>query len=78
VNPLNPGAVDFDSADDIALADKMKHGRQRMLAELHKRIIGQGDVIELVLLTLAYVVAGKLGLLMAFIAYGRMVLKPIS
>jgi len=45
-------AVDFESADDIALADKMKVGRQQIIAELQKRIIGQGDVIELILLSL--------------------------
>src|SRR5678815_348614 len=44
--------VDFESADDIALADKMKVGRQQIIAELGKRIIGQAEVIELVLLTL--------------------------
>jgi MoxR-like ATPase len=44
--------VDFDSADDIALADKMKVGRQQIIAELQKRIIGQADVIELLLLSL--------------------------
>jgi MoxR-like ATPase len=44
--------VDFESADDIALADKMKVGRQQIIAELQKRIIGQGDVIELILLSL--------------------------
>jgi MoxR-like ATPase len=44
--------VDFDSADDIALADKMKTGRKQIIEELGKRIIGQADVIELVLLTL--------------------------
>jgi MoxR-like ATPase len=44
--------VDFESADDVALADKMNAGRKEILAELHKRIIGQGDVIELVLLSL--------------------------
>ena len=38
--------------DDIALADRMKHGRQRIIAELDKLIIGQDDVIEQVLLTL--------------------------
>src|SRR4051812_7945768 len=42
----------LESADDIALADKMNHGRKRVIEELHKRIIGQGDVIELVLQTL--------------------------
>ena len=44
--------VDFESADDIALADKMKVGRQQIIAELQKRIVGQGDVIELILLSL--------------------------
>jgi len=44
--------VDFESADDIALADKMKTGRQQIIDELGKRIIGQSEVIELVLLTL--------------------------
>ena len=44
--------VDFESADDIALADKMKVGRQQIIAELEKRIIGQSDVIELILLSL--------------------------
>src|SRR3981081_1256304 len=44
--------VDFESADDIALADKMKVGRQQIIAELQKRIVGQSDVIELILLSL--------------------------
>jgi MoxR-like ATPase len=44
--------VDFESADDIALADKMKVGRQQIITELQKRIIGQADVIELILLSL--------------------------
>jgi len=42
----------LSSVDEIALADKMKHGRQQIIDELGKRIIGQADVIELVLLTL--------------------------
>jgi MoxR-like ATPase len=45
-------AVDLDSADDIALADRMNAGRKQVIAELQKRIIGQADVIELVLQTL--------------------------
>jgi MoxR-like ATPase len=45
-------AIDLESPDDIALADKMKHGRQQIIAELGKRIIGQSDIIELVLQTL--------------------------
>src|SRR5712671_4372658 len=44
--------VDLESTDDVALADKMNAGRKAILAELQKRIIGQGDVIELVLLSL--------------------------
>src|SRR5262249_24653308 len=43
---------DLESPDDIALADKMNNGRKQILAELHKRIIGQHDVMELVLRTL--------------------------
>ncbi len=44
--------VQFDSADDIALADKMNGGRKQIITELQKKIVGQNDVIELVLLTL--------------------------
>ena len=38
--------------DDVALADRMKHGRQRIIEELKKLIIGQDEVVEQVLLTL--------------------------
>jgi MoxR-like ATPase len=44
--------ADFESADDIALADKMNQGRKQIIAELQKRIVGQAEVIELVLLSL--------------------------
>ena len=44
--------VDLDSPDDIALADRMNAGRKAIIAELGKRIIGQSDIIELVLQTL--------------------------
>src|SRR3977135_1586530 len=44
--------VDFDSADDVALADRMNAGRKQIIAELEKRIVGQKDVVELVLMTL--------------------------
>jgi MoxR-like ATPase len=44
--------IDLNSPDDIALADRMNAGRKAILAELHKRIIGQHDVMELVLQTL--------------------------
>jgi MoxR-like ATPase len=43
---------DLESPDDIALADKMNYGRKQILEELHKRIIGQHEVMELVLQTL--------------------------
>jgi MoxR-like ATPase len=44
--------VEFDSADDVALADKMNAGRKQIIAELQKQIVGQADVIELVLTSL--------------------------
>ena len=46
------GTVVLDSPDDVAVADKMKNGREQIISELHKLIIGQQDVIEEVLLTL--------------------------
>jgi len=49
---VEPTTVDLESPDDIVLADKMKVGRQRIITELHKQIVGQADVIELILLTL--------------------------
>ncbi len=44
--------ADLESPDDIALADKMKAGREQILSELHKKIIGQDEIIEQVLQTL--------------------------
>ena len=44
--------LEFYSADDVALADKMNMGRKQIIAELQKRIVGQSDVVELVLVTL--------------------------
>lgn len=46
------GTVELDNADDVALADKLKHGREQMISELRKLIVGQEDVIEQVLLSL--------------------------
>jgi MoxR-like ATPase len=45
-------AVRMESAEDIALADKMNAGKQQIISELGKLIIGQQDVIHQVLLTL--------------------------
>ena len=44
--------VDLESADDIALADRMKVGREQILIELRKIIVGQEEVISQVLTTL--------------------------
>jgi len=44
--------ADLSAPDDIALADRMNHGRQQILSELHKVIIGQEEIINQVLLTL--------------------------
>jgi MoxR-like ATPase len=45
-------APSLDSSDDLALADRLKAGHDQIIAELHKLIVGQEDVIELVLLSL--------------------------
>jgi MoxR-like ATPase len=52
MNRTTTDVVDLESADDIALAEKMKAGRDRIIAELRKVIIGQEETINEVLLTL--------------------------
>ena len=37
--------IDIESPDDVALADRMKHGRDQIVSELHKLIIGQTDTV---------------------------------
>jgi MoxR-like ATPase len=49
---IDDGTVDLTAADDIALAERMKAGREQIIGELKKLIIGQDDVIGQVLLTL--------------------------
>jgi MoxR-like ATPase len=44
--------TELNTPDDVALADRMKHGRERVISELKKLIIGQDDVVNQVLLTL--------------------------
>ncbi|MFQ5704856.1 MAG: AAA family ATPase [Gemmatimonadales bacterium] len=44
--------VVLDAADDIELAGRLKSGRDRIMAELKKLIVGQEDVIDQVLLSL--------------------------
>lgn len=46
------GAVQLDDANDVALADKLTNGREQMISELRKLIVGQDEVIEQVLLSL--------------------------
>ena len=45
-------SVDLESPDDVALADRMKTGRDRIITELRKAIVGQEEVVNEVLLTL--------------------------
>ncbi len=49
---LPTAAVPLESIDDIALAERLKRGHDSIITELHKLIVGQEDVIELVLLSL--------------------------
>jgi MoxR-like ATPase len=44
--------IELESPDDVALAERMKDGRDRIIRELRKLIIGQEDVVDQVLLTL--------------------------
>src|SRR5436853_864257 len=53
MNPYTTSdVVDLESPDDIKLADTMRAGREQILRELRKVIIGQEDVISQVLNTL--------------------------
>jgi MoxR-like ATPase len=52
MNPTVTDVVDLESPDDVALADRMKVGRDQILAELHKTIVGQEETINQVLLSL--------------------------
>src|SRR6187549_85763 len=49
---LVTNTIDLDSPDDVALADRMKSGRDKIIAELRKAIVGQEEVVNEVLLTL--------------------------
>jgi MoxR-like ATPase len=52
VDRVATDTVELESADDVALAERLKGGRERILAELRKLIVGQEDVVSEVLLTL--------------------------
>jgi len=44
--------VQLEATDDVALAERLAEGRTKVLAELHKLIVGQDAVVEQVLLSL--------------------------
>ena len=46
MNTLTENGVALEAPDDIALADRLRDGRAAVMAELHKLIVGQDDVIE--------------------------------
>ena len=52
MEPTVSDAVDLASPDDLALADRMKAGRERIIGELKKLIVGQDEVVNQILLTL--------------------------
>ena len=52
LNQVVNDVVDLESPDDIALADRMNVGRQQIVTELRKIIIGQEEVVNQVLMTL--------------------------
>ena len=52
MEPTVSEAVDLASPDDLALADRMKAGRERIIGELKKLIVGQDEVVNQILLTL--------------------------
>ena len=49
---ITTDVVDLESPDDVALADKMKAGRDSIIRELRKTIVGQEETIGQVLLSL--------------------------
>jgi len=52
VDSFETQPTDLEKEDDIALADRMRAGREEILTELRKTIIGQQQVINETLLTL--------------------------
>src|SRR5690606_22432294 len=52
MNKPSFGLDDADKADHLTLGNRMKEGRERLLAELDKGIVGQQEVVEQLLIAL--------------------------
>ena len=52
MNRVAQEVVNLESPDEIALADRMKLGKEQIVTELKKLIIGQNDTVQEVLLSL--------------------------
>ncbi len=52
MDSLHQTTMELESADDVALADRMRAGREQITRELRKIIVGQDEVMAQVLLTL--------------------------
>src|SRR3954469_20891396 len=52
VESVQTPVMSMDSAEDIALADRMNAGRRRIMEEMGKLIVGQQEVVNQVMLTL--------------------------
>ena len=51
MDSLHQTTMELESADDVALADRMRAGREQITRELRKIIVGQDEVMTQVLLT---------------------------
>src|ERR687894_1287222 len=52
VTTISPDHSTLDSADDLALAERLRAGRDDIVGELRKLIVGQEEVIEQALVAL--------------------------
>jgi len=52
ITPLREMKPIIDTEDEIALVERMKAGREKIIRELRKVVVGQDDVIEEVLIAL--------------------------
>ena len=52
VESVTPAGEDLEGEEDVALADRLRDGHERVLVEMRKRIIGQDEVLEQVLFSI--------------------------